>query len=74
MKWVSETLTPVVRKYIIQEFVSRDVITDAPVRGFYLYVYQDGKEIYDYLQDSFEIAIDQAHDQFGVPKDSWHQE
>ena len=31
------------------------------------------KEFYDYLQDTLAITIDQAFEQFGVPKDAWRQ-
>ncbi len=41
--------------------------------GYYLYIYINGIDTYDYLQDSFEIAVDQALEQFGVPKDAWRK-
>jgi hypothetical protein len=41
--------------------------------GYYLYVYIDGKDTYDYLQDTLEIAMEQAQEQFGVPLDAWEK-
>ena len=42
--------------------------------GFYLYIYDSrGFNTHDYLQDSLEIAKEQALDDFGVPLDSWVQ-
>ncbi|MFA4994225.1 MAG: hypothetical protein WC521_02850 [Bdellovibrionales bacterium] len=41
--------------------------------GYYLYVWENGKGLYDYLQDTFAIAVDQAFEEFGVPKNSWKQ-
>lgn len=73
MKWTAEVALPKSRSFIIECFTSRDLITGAAVNGYYLYVYENGKNIYDYLQDTFEIAVDQAADQFGVPKDAWKQ-
>ena len=52
--------------------IERDEPTQSqPSVGFYLYVYEDGKCIRDYLQDTFEIAVDMAHEEFGVPKEGW---
>lgn len=42
-----------------------------PVAGFYLYVYSKGKCVKDYLQDTLDIAIEQAREGYGVPEDSW---
>lgn len=39
----------------------------------YLYIYHDGKGIYDYLQDSWEICKELALEYFGVPIDSWKE-
>lgn len=39
--------------------------------GFYLFVFIGKDCIEDYLQDSFELAVEQAYEDYGVPKDSW---
>lgn len=44
-----------------------------PFAGFYLYVYQKDKCIYDHLQDTLEIASESAWEDYGVPKNSWKQ-
>jgi hypothetical protein len=41
--------------------------------GFYLYVYEKDRCIRDYLQDTLELAIDMALENFQVPKDSWRR-
>jgi hypothetical protein len=41
--------------------------------GYYLYIYINGVDTYDYLQDTYDIAVDQAFEQFGVPKDAWQK-
>lgn len=45
---------------------------DPPI-GFYLYVFESDKYIYDYLQDTLEIAMECAWEDFGVPKEAWKQ-
>jgi hypothetical protein len=42
-----------------------------PLVGFYLYVFEDGKCIRDYLQDTLELAMECAWEDFGVPKEAW---
>lgn len=42
-----------------------------PSVGFYLYVFENNKCIYDALQDSLKFAIEFAHEKFGIPKDAW---
>ena len=42
-----------------------------PFVGFYLYVFEDDKCTHDYLQDTLEIAIDCAWEDYGVSKDAW---
>ena len=65
MKWVANCELELNRCFEI-EF--------APPVGYYLYVYKEGQCIMDYLQDTFEIAVDMAFEDFGVPKDSWRLE
>ena len=44
---------------------------DLPNVGWHLYVYKDGKNTHDFLQDTKEIAMSQANDDFGVPLNIW---
>jgi len=46
-------------------------IKQDPAAGFYLYVYEDGKCLFDQLQDTLEIAIECAQEDYNVPKNSW---
>jgi hypothetical protein len=47
---------------------------DLPGVGWYLYVYENDRCIYDYLQDTFKVCQEQAHEDFGVPLNSWKKE
>lgn len=64
MKWraKSESLKP--RYFEIKE---------DPAAGYYLYVFEGNKCIYDHLQDSFEIAVECALEDYGVPKNAWEE-
>jgi len=42
-----------------------------PLVGFYLYVFESGKCVRDHLQDTLDIAIESAYEDFNVPKDAW---
>lgn len=56
----------------LDSFTSRHYeIKYDPLAGFYLYVFEDGKCIRDYLQDTLESAIECAWEDFGVPKEAW---
>jgi len=44
-----------------------------PVIGFYLYVFEGKNCIGDYLQDTFEVAIESALEDYDVPKDAWKE-
>ena len=39
--------------------------------GCYLYVFEDDRCVYDYLQDTCELAIEQAFAEFNVPISAW---
>ena len=47
------------------------MVQDLPSVGWYLYVYENGKNIHDFLQDTKEIAMSQAQNDFGVPLNNW---
>jgi len=42
-----------------------------PAAGFYFYVFKNNLCIKDYLQDTLDIAIEMAWEDFGVPKNVW---
>ncbi len=46
---------------------------DYPEVGVYLYVYEGGQCVKDYLQNSIEICKDLAFEDFGVPLYSWKE-
>ncbi|MEJ0063269.1 MAG: hypothetical protein WDO70_08720 [Alphaproteobacteria bacterium] len=74
MKWEAQIESPKPRRFVIERQKLTSLMPSVPDQyGYYLYVYEDGKDIYDYLQDTFEITVDQAFEQFGVPKDIWRQ-
>jgi hypothetical protein len=39
--------------------------------GFYLYVYENEYCVRDYLQDTLELAIEMASEDYQVPKEAW---
>ena len=41
--------------------------------GVYLYVYENGKCIYDYLQDSIEMCKEFALEEFEIPLENWNE-
>ncbi len=45
---------------------------DLPGIGFYLRGYLSGVDTFDYLQETQEICVKFANEEFGVPLDSWH--
>ena len=38
------------------------------------YVFEGNKCIYDHLQDTFEIAVENAREDYGVPKNAWKKD
>jgi hypothetical protein len=49
------------------------IIKHDPSVGFYLYVYENGQCIRDYLQDTLILAKDMAFEDFQVPHEAWKQ-
>ena len=41
--------------------------------GYYLYVYENGKDVYDGLQDTLQFAMEEAYERFNIPLDLWRQ-
>lgn len=44
---------------------------DNPDVGVYLYVYENGKCVADYLQDSIQMCMDFALEEYSVSLDLW---
>lgn len=53
------------RKFIIEE--------DVPEVGWYLKVYENEKCVSDYLQNTFEIACEQAQEIYQVDLSEWQE-
>ena len=51
----------------------RFVIKQDEAVGFYLYVYENERCIRDHLQDTLELAIEAAFEDYGVPTQSWKE-
>ena len=49
----------------------RFVIVEDHPDGFYLYVFKGNENTHDHHQDTFEHAVEQAHEEFGVNPTSW---
>lgn len=65
MKWKSNYIHPKNWCFVIEHDEEA---------GYYLYVYDEtGFNIQDELQESLDVAKDQASDDFGVPLDSWEE-
>ena len=52
----------------------RFVIEEDEGIGFYLYVYEGEKCTHDYLQDTFQFAVEIAEEDFGVDPNVWEQD
>lgn len=48
------------------------ILEDLPEVGCYLYVYQNGQCIKDFLQDNIEQCKHIAFEDYGINYDSWH--
>ena len=42
-----------------------------PAQGFYFYVFEESQCIYDFLQETLELAKNFALENFSIPKTSW---
>ena len=62
MKIVAEIEAPISRRLVIER--------DEKV-GYYLYVFEGGRCVFDYLQDTLDLALEKALREFQIPKDSW---
>ena len=73
MKWVADVTHPRSLHCVIERQILHDLTQHQDVEGYYLYVYEDDKDIYDGLQDTLEWAINEALEEFSIPKDAWKQ-
>jgi hypothetical protein len=64
MKWIARLPSEPTHRFVIE--------ADTAV-GFYLYIFDAEKCTHDYLQDTFDAAVRQAEDDYGVPPSEWHQ-
>ncbi len=62
--------------YKIYEVIQGDTVykieEDNPGVGSYLYVFENGKCIKDYLQNSIDLCKSFAFEEFGVPIERWN--
>ena len=73
MKYVAHITFPTPLRLVIERQTLRAIDGGTDMDAFYIYVYDGDKMIYDYLQDTLEIAMSFSHKKFGVPLDSWTQ-
>jgi len=64
MKWIADANTLRPRRYEIKY---------DPSAGFYLFVYENDKCVRDHLQDTLEIVMECALEDYGVSKDLWRK-
>jgi hypothetical protein len=62
-------------KYTNETDRYKAVIEEDEAAGFYLYIYdlKSGKCLFDHLQDTLAITINQAFRDFGFDKNSWKE-
>lgn len=74
MEWRAEIIHPKPLKFVIVKEWFTNIIASEPGQyGYYFYVYENGRNTYDYLQDTLEIAMEQAFEQFAVPYEAWRK-
>lgn len=64
MKWGADSESLKTRHYEIKH---------DPLVGYYLYAFEGDRCVRDHLQDTLEIAIESAFEDFEVPKDAWRK-
>lgn len=64
MKWIAEPVDLKPRHFVIEH---------DPSAGFYLYVFEGGRDTHDYLQDTLEAAMEMAEEDFRVPRSEWRK-
>ncbi len=46
---------------------------DLPGVGWNLYIFKDGKGLYDNVQDTLEFCKEDAYEEFGIPLENWEE-
>jgi hypothetical protein len=74
MEWIAEITHPRPRQFkIIKELLTSLTIGVPDRYSYYFFVYENGLDTHDYLQDTLEIAMEQAFEQFDVPYEAWRK-
>ncbi len=72
MKWITNYNHPEGLRFEIEQQVLRSTEDNREVDGFYFFVIDEKPaKSADYLQDTLELALEQANDEYGIPFDSW---
>lgn len=72
MKWLSQYKHPQACRFEIEQQQLRSAKTGRTIEVFYLFVFDaQGNNTHDFMQDTLEIAQEQAYEDFHVPLDSW---
>ncbi|MBI1274209.1 MAG: hypothetical protein GC131_09040 [Alphaproteobacteria bacterium] len=73
MKWVADIKRSgkIARCEIERQLLTSLTSNVSDQFGYYLYVWENEGDAHDYLQDTPEIAMAQAFENFGVPLDAW---
>lgn len=64
LKWIADVYSLRPRRYEIKHDRSA---------GFYLFVYENDQCVRDHLQDTLEIAMECAWEEYGVIKNMWRK-
>ncbi|MDD9901228.1 MAG: hypothetical protein OXT65_09645 [Alphaproteobacteria bacterium] len=73
-RWIARYNHPDNWFFTITYVVEFDSINREDWPLYYLHVFDAEKNlIFDYLQDEFEAATEQAMEKWGVPEDSWDE-
>jgi len=71
LKWSAQTLRSPVQCEILEDFFRTR--TGEEAYYYMLNVIEDGYGLFDYHQDSLEVAMEQAQDEFHVPLEAWQE-
>lgn len=74
MQWIAEISRGLKQmRFVIEETTLQDIKTGEKVKNYYVYVWENGRGVYDYLQDTLDLAKGFAFRKFQVPLDAWTQ-
>ena len=74
MKWTTDFTDAKANEFTIKPMGFTNKATGETWNEYCLWVYKDGKDTHDYLQDTLIRAKEFALSQFGVPLDSWTED